>query len=147
MQINKDYKTTGELASLTQVVNEFHEDMIITYGDLLFRSYILRDLLENEGEIVAVIDSTVENENYSGSPDYAYCSQKEDRAIFKQDAYLNHVSEEKNTSSNTPTGRWIGLLRVRGQGKQWIEDAIVELKIHENFKQMSLADLLIKLSR
>ena len=142
MKINKDYATTGELASLTQVVSEFHEDMIITYGDLLFRSYILRDLLENEGEIVAVIDSTVENENYSGSPDYAYCSQKEDRAIFKQDAYLNHVSEEKNISSGNPTGRWIGMLRVRGQGRQWIEDAIDELKSHENFKKMSLAGLL-----
>jgi len=142
MKINKDYATTGELASLTQVVSEFHEDMIITYGDLLFRSYILRDLLENEGEIIAVIDSTVENENYSGSPDYAYCSQKEDRAIFKQDAYLNHVSEEKNTSSGDPTGRWIGMLRVREQGRQWIEDAIDELKSHKNFKHMSLADLL-----
>jgi phosphoenolpyruvate phosphomutase len=68
MKINKDYETTGELASLTQVVTEFHDDMIITYGDLLFRSYILRDLLENEGEIVAVVDSSVENVNYSGTP-------------------------------------------------------------------------------
>lgn len=145
MHINKEYETTGELASLSQVVSEFHEDMIITYGDLLFRSYILRDLLENDGEVVAVIDSNVENENYSGSPDYAYCSQEEDRAIFKQDAYLNHVSEEKKSSSETPTGRWIGMLRVRGQGKQWIEEAIAELKKHENFQQMSLADLLNQL--
>jgi phosphoenolpyruvate phosphomutase len=145
MKINKDFETTGELASLTQVISEFHDDMIITYGDLLFRSYILRDLLENEGEIVAVVDSSVENVNYSGTPDYAYCSQKEDRAIFKQDAYLNHVSEEKNTASGDPTGRWIGLLRVRGQGRQWIEDAIDELKSHDNFKQMSLADLLNQL--
>jgi phosphoenolpyruvate phosphomutase len=145
MHINKDYETTGELASLSQVVNEFHEDMIITYGDLLFRSYILRNLLENEGEIIALIDSTVENENYSGSPDYAYCSEKEDRTIFKQDVYLNHVSEEKESLSETPTGRWIGMLRVRGQGKQWIEEAIDELKDHKNFNKMSLADLLNQL--
>ncbi len=145
MKINKDYATTGELTSLTQVSSEFHEDMIITYGDLLFRSYILRDLLENEGEIVAVIDSTVENENYSGSPDYAYCSQKEDRVIFKQDAYLNHVSEEKNALLSSPTGRWVGMLRVRGQGKQWIEAAIDKLKSHKNFKQMSLTELLNQL--
>ncbi|MCK5497611.1 MAG: NTP transferase domain-containing protein, partial [Gammaproteobacteria bacterium] len=145
MHINADYETTGELASLSQVVNEFHEDMIITYGDLLFRSYILRNLLENEGDIIALIDSTVENENYSGSPDYAYCSQKEDRTIFKQDVYLNHVSEEKESSSEAPTGRWIGMLRVRGQGKQWIEEAIDELKVHKNFNKMSLADLLNQL--
>lgn len=145
MHINKDYETTGELASLSKVVSEFHEDMIITYGDLLFRSYILRDLLENDGEVVAVIDSNVENENYSGSPDYAYCSQEEDRAIFKQDAYLNHVSEAKESSSKMPTGRWMGMLRVRGQGKQWIEEAIDELKTHKNYHQMSLADLLNQL--
>jgi len=145
MHINADYETTGELASLSQVVSEFHEDMIITYGDLLFRSYILRNLLENEGEIIALIDSTVENENYSGSPDYAYCSEKEDRTIFKQDVYLNHVSEEKESSSEIPTGRWIGMLRVRGQGKQWIEEAIDKLKVHKNFNKMSLADLLNQL--
>ena len=142
MKINKDYATTGELVSLAEVVSEFHDDMIITYGDLLFRSYILRDLLESDGEIVAVIDSTVENENYSGSPDYAYCSEEEDRTIFKRDVFLNHVSEEKNTSSGAPTGRWIGMLRVRGQGRQWIEEAIDKLKTHENYRQMSLADLL-----
>lgn len=142
LHINKDYATTGELVSLVEVVNEFHDDMIITYGDLLFRSYILRDLLENDGEIVAVIDSTVENENYSGSPDYAYCSQIEDRTIFKQDVFLNHVSEGKESSPEAPSGRWIGMLRVRGQGRQWIEEAIDDLKTQENYKQMSLADLL-----
>ena len=142
LHINKDYATTGELVSLVEVVNEFHDDMIITYGDLLFRSYILRDLLENDGEIVAVIDSTVENENYSGSPDYAYCSQIEDRTIFKQDVFLNHVSEGKESSPEAPSGRWIGMLRVRGQGRHWIEEAIDDLKTQENYKQMSLADLL-----
>jgi phosphoenolpyruvate phosphomutase len=145
MHINKDYADTGELASLAEVVSEFHEDMIITYGDLLFRSYILRDLLESDGEIVAVIDSTVENENYSGSPDYAYCSEEEDRTIFKQDVFLNHVSEEKKSSPDIPSGRWIGMLRVRGQGRQWIEEAIGELKTHESYQQMSLADLLNQL--
>ena len=145
IRVNKDYETTGELASLAEVVSEFHEDMIITYGDLLFRSYILRELLENNGEIVAVIDSTVENENYSGSPDYAYCTQEEDRAIFKQDVYLNHISESKGSSSKKPTGRWIGLLGVHGQGKQWVEEAIDELKTHKNYQQMSLADLLNQL--
>ena len=150
MKINKDYATTGELVSLAEVVSEFHDDMIITYGDLLFRSYILRNLLESDGEIVAVIDSTVENENYSGSPDYAYCSEKEDRTIFKRavgvvwrtDVFLNYLSEEKNTSSGAPTGRWIGMFRVRGQGRQWIEEAIDTLKTHESYRQMSLADLL-----
>ena len=142
LHINKDYATTGELVSLVEVVNEFHDDMIISYGDLLFRSYILRDLLENDGEIVAVIDSTVENENYSGSPDYAYCSQIEDRTIFKQDVFLNHVSEGKESSPEAPSGRWIGMLRVRGQGRQWIEEAIDDLKTQENYKHMSLADLL-----
>jgi phosphoenolpyruvate phosphomutase len=102
-------------------------------------------LLESDGEIVAVIDSTVENENYSGSPDYAYCSDEEDRTIFKRDVFLNHVSEEKKSSPDIPSGRWIGMLRVRGQGRQWIEEAINELKTHENYRQMSLADLLNQL--
>jgi phosphoenolpyruvate phosphomutase len=103
-------------------------------------------LLESVGEIVAVIDSTVENENYSGSPDYAYCSSASVTfAIFNRDVFLNYLSEEKNTPSGAPTGRWIGMFRVRGQGRQWIEEAIDTLKTHESYRQMSLADLLNQL--
>ena len=145
MHVNLDYATTGELSSLALVRSQFHDNMIITYGDLLFRSYILRDLLESEGELVVVVDSAVANVNYSGSPDYAYCSEPEDRTRFKQEVYLQRVSENQNELSTSPSGRWVGLLRVRGQGRQWIEEAITAMQSDGNFKQMTLVDLLNRL--
>ena len=37
------------------------------------------------------------------------------------------------------------MFRARGQGRQWIEEAIDTLKTHESYRQMSLADLLNQL--
>ena len=145
MHINRNYATTGELYSLALVRGQFHDNMMITYGDLLFRSYILRDLLESEGELVVAVDSAVANVNYSGSPDYAYCSEPEDRTRFKQEVYLQRVSENQNELSTKPSGRWIGMLRVRGQGRQWIEEAITVMQSDENFQQLTLVDLLNRL--
>ena len=68
LSINPDYETTGELASLLCAKDAFHKDMVITYGDLLFRGYILRDLLNNPGDLVIVVDSASFTSASVGAP-------------------------------------------------------------------------------
>ncbi|HZO23780.1 MAG TPA: phosphoenolpyruvate mutase, partial [Steroidobacteraceae bacterium] len=45
--VNERYEDTGELTSLACAVDGLDCDTVIAYGDLLFRSYVLRDLLES----------------------------------------------------------------------------------------------------
>ncbi|MEA5571740.1 phosphoenolpyruvate mutase [Calothrix sp. UHCC 0171] len=142
---NPEYATTGELASLVAAKNQFSDDMLVTYGDLLFRSYILRDLLESSGEIITVVDSAMKNKSNSGSPDYAYCSQADELSLFGQDVNLLKISKNQQMESNKnyskSHGRWIGMLRCQGQGKQWIEAALCQLQTQPEFNKMNLADL------
>lgn len=140
--INKDYETTGELRSLACSEEAFHDDMLITYGDLLFRGYILDDLLDHDGDIVVVVDSSIESTHISGSPDFAYCSRKDDRSIFDNDVELTHVSENENRDLGQPSGRWIGMLKVRKKGRKWIQEAMAELKARGDFNQLTMPDLL-----
>ncbi len=49
--LNERYAETGELASLACAIESLDSDTVISYGDLLFRSYVLRDLVECEGGI------------------------------------------------------------------------------------------------
>ncbi|BAZ38248.1 putative methylisocitrate lyase [Calothrix sp. NIES-4101] len=142
---NPEYATTGELASLVAAKNQFSDDMLVTYGDLLFRSYILRDLLESAGEIITVVDSAMKNKSTSGSPDYAYCSQADELSLFGQDVNLLQISKNKqiesNQNYNKSHGRWIGMLRCQGQGRQWVEAALCQLQAQPEFNKMNLADL------
>jgi len=93
--INEDYEKGDELQTLICAEANFNDDMLILYSDLLFREYILRDLIETEGEIVIIVDSALDNPNITGSPDYAYCSKDDDRSPFMQDVTLTRASENK----------------------------------------------------
>ncbi|MDJ0733357.1 MAG: phosphoenolpyruvate mutase [Nostocaceae cyanobacterium] len=137
---NPNYATTGELASLACAQPSFNDDMLVLYGDLLFRSYILRDLLHCPGEIVAVVDSAMNNPSVSGSPDYAYCSAPDELSLFGQDVNLLHICKTTSNSETQAHGRWIGMLRFRTQGRKWLEAALSELQTQDDFNTMSLAD-------
>jgi phosphoenolpyruvate phosphomutase len=142
LRLNKDYETTGELSSLMCAMDAFHNDMLILYGDLLFRGYILNDLLDHDGDIVVVVDSSLQTTHISGSPDYAYCSRADDRSIFNQDIELTRVCESADPQYGDPSGRWIGMLKVRNQGRQWLEQALASLIQRPDFQRLAMPDLL-----
>jgi phosphoenolpyruvate phosphomutase len=135
--VNQDYETTGELASLICSEGIWEDDLIILYGDLLFRNYILRDLLEAKGDIVTVVDSAINNISCSGNPDYAYCSKSDDRFLFNPDVNLLKIDHNQDNAS----GRWLGMLKFNNQGKKWLDQAITELKKQPNFNQLGIPDL------
>ena len=141
LRINKDFETSGELNSLLCARDDFHTNMIITYGDLLFRGYIVQNLLEAPGDIVIVVDSSAETP-ISGSPDYAYCSRYDDRVMFGQDVFLRHIAEQEAVELGKPAGRWIGMLRVQGNGLNWLNDSLAELQQQKNFATLTIPDLL-----
>ena len=146
MRLNTRYETTGELYSLACARDKFSDDMVITYGDLLFRSYILQDLLERDGEIVIVVDSLTDVTE-TGSRDYVWCDRPDDRSIFMQDVRLQRMSGETIPGADQPSGRWTGMMRVRTQGRLWLEQALDELENQAGFDQLTLPDLLNHLTR
>ena len=146
IRLNTRYESTGELYSLACARDRFSDDMVITYGDLLFRSYILQDLLEHDGEIVIVVDSLINETEITGAPDYVWCDRPDDRSMFMQDVRLQQVCEEK-LPDDPPSGRWTGMMRVRSRGRLWLEQALDELEGRDGFDQLTLPDLLNHLTR
>lgn len=139
---NPEYDTSNELVSLFCAVNSFTDNMIIIYGDLLFRSYILNDFIEAKGNITIVVDSANIDKNISGMPDFVYCDKNDDRSLFRQDANLKYISELRNESKKSPSGRWIGMLKVNNIGRQILDHALTELSSQENFKDLTIPDLI-----
>ncbi|MFQ5678240.1 MAG: phosphoenolpyruvate mutase [Gemmatimonadota bacterium] len=135
---NPEHASTGELASLACALDALGEDAVVLYGDLLFRSYVLRDLLEAPGEIVAVVDSAPQRE----ARDLAYCTAPDDRALFRQEVELRRVGAGPETGGEAPDGRWIGMLRVRDRGGDWLREALGELRGLDRFPRLGMPDLL-----
>ena len=139
---NPQYSDSGELTSLACALDQVKDDTLVLYGDLLFRRYVLDDLLNADGEIIVVVDSAPINEQSGNVNDLAYCSKTDDRALFRQDIQLEKVSREKNWSNRQPDGRWIGMLRVKGDGGDKLRSALNKLRDLPGFSEMSLPDLL-----
>jgi phosphoenolpyruvate phosphomutase len=140
--VNREYATTGELASLACAREDFGDQMLVLYGDLLFRSYILRDLLEAEGDLVTVVDSAHAGQPLSGSPDYARCSEPDDRGVLHRDVRLLSVCKEPGKGTEGCSGRWLGMVRVRGQGRQWLTRALDTLMARADCAALGLPELL-----
>lgn len=138
VRVNVEYETTGELDSLLCADWSNFQDVIVSYGDLLFRNYILRDLLDHGGDVVVVVDSAMENLSESGSPDYAICDQIDSRSIFNSLVYLLELTKEKSTSIQ---GRWLGLVKFSQRGVILLNEALQVLRKQDNFHQLGLPDL------
>ncbi len=140
--VNERYDETGELASLMCARHLFRDDMVILYGDLIFRSYILRGLIESDRDLTVVVDSQPAARVASGAPDYAYCSTADDRSLWGQDVLLESIAHESMRGTRSADGRWIGMLRTRARGQLWLTESLDALAERNDFSQLSMHDLL-----
>jgi phosphoenolpyruvate phosphomutase len=139
--VNPAHASTGELASLLCARDYFTDDFVLTYGDLLFRSYILRDLMESDAEIVVVVDSSAPATD-GAQGDYAYCSDSDDRSMWGTVVTLKQISRQPELGTTRADGRWIGMLRVQGDGRSWFEEGLTELQKSPDFLRLSVPELL-----
>ena len=140
--VNEQWQNSGELASLDRAINDLGDNTVLLYGDLLFRSYILQNLLDWDAEILAVVDSSPLADIEGNTNDLAYCSQSDNRAMYQQHVRLDQVSMNENWQGRKPDGRWIGMLRVSGNGKTALLNALDELRVQEDFAGLGIPDLL-----
>jgi len=138
---NAGYESSGELASLACALDRFGEDTVVSYGDLLFRRYILRDLLDTDAELTVVVDST---QTAPEAPcDLAWADLPDERGIFGRDVSLKHVAHGLAPKDGAaPSGRWIGMLRVQGAGRAHLVAALEQLRTQPDFAKLEMPDLL-----
>lgn len=141
--VNERHAQTGELASLACAIGNLQNDTVISYGDLLFRSYIVRDLVESEAAFSVVVDSSLTQAENSSVRDFAWCSTADDRGLFGNKVLLRRVSNDvSNPGDAAPNGRWIGLLNVRGTGIERLKTVLAQLQQRPDFDSLDIPALL-----
>jgi phosphoenolpyruvate phosphomutase len=139
--VNERYAETGELSSLACALESLDSDAVIAYGDLLFRSYVLRDLLESKADFSVVVDSLLTGGSNHTVRDFAYCSRGDDRGLFGTPVLLERVTGAAD-AERTPHGRWIGLLNVSRAGLGKLKTAMHALRGENRFDALDMPALL-----
>jgi len=139
--VNEHYAETGELSSLACAVESLDSDAVISYGDLLFRSYVLRDLMESKADFSVVVDSLMSGSSNRTVRDFAYCSRGDDRGLFGTPVLLERVTGAAD-AERAPHGRWIGLLNVSRAGLAKLKATMKVLGSENRFEALDMPALL-----
>jgi phosphoenolpyruvate phosphomutase len=139
--VNERHAQTGELASLACAIDGMTTDTVVSYGDLLFRSYILRDLVESAARFTVVVDSSPAGSANQSVRDFAYCSAPDDRALFGGKALLSRIVSGRRGEA-PPDGRWVGLMSVRGDGLARLRAMLSELRAQPDFDTLDMPALI-----
>jgi len=139
--VNERYAETGELTSLACALGSLDSAAVIAYGDLLFRSYVLRDLVESKADFSVVVDSLMTGNDNHTVRDFAYCSRVDDRGLFGSPVLLESVTGAAD-AERTPQGRWIGMLNVSHTGLAKLKTVLAGLRTEAGFDLLDMPALL-----
>jgi phosphoenolpyruvate phosphomutase len=140
--VNERFAQSGELASLACAVDNLDSDLLISYGDLLFRSYVLRGLLECSADFSVVVDSTMVGADNRTVRDFAYCSRSDDRGLFGTPVLLERVDGAELAEGRAAHGRWIGMLSCSQRGLSKLKLTLARLQAREDFDSLGMPALL-----
>jgi phosphoenolpyruvate phosphomutase len=144
---NPDYEASGELASLAAGLAadaDDSRDVYISYGDVIFKRYILDILGEARDDFAIVADTDWrESVNRGRAADYVRCTEPHSRHAFYHDVHLTRAAEDLPELQRH--GEWMGFLRVRPAGLPRLRQVVADMMARPEYRQAKLHHLLTEL--
>ncbi len=139
--VNDAYQTTGEIASLACAGEHLEGDCLISYGDILFRSYILDRLLRSTADIAVVIDA--KNFDKSGA-DLATCSLPFSEDVLDEEpVILKRMGDD--VVAGKAHGEWVGIAKLSPNGSAMVAKEIAAMKKDGSLAGANMPDLFNRL--
>jgi phosphoenolpyruvate phosphomutase len=144
---NPDYADTGELVSLARALEadgDQTSDVYVSFGDVIFKRYLLDSLAEPADELVIVADADWrESVNRSRAADYVSCTEPNSRHAFYHDVYLVRCAEDIPESECH--GEWVGLLKIGARALPRVRSVVREMAADPACRRAKLHHLLTAL--
>ena len=123
---NDNYGTSGEVTSLAMANDQLRGQCIFSYGDILFRHYVLDQLLATSGDIVIVADALWQDRDpdpQSRTRDLVKCTEPfNTKYLDEKEITLTDIGHEFVT--NEIQGEWIGLAKFSEYGSERVRGEI-----------------------
>jgi len=143
---NDRYADTGEVFSLAQAQSRLTGEVVVAYGDILFRNYILAGLLAAPGEIVIGVDCLARFSKGDGRPRDLVAGNRPLAADYLDEPAPELVRIAADVSGDDLAGQWIGLARFGAQGAQWLCEEIDRLRAEGLIETADMPLLLTRLA-
>lgn len=141
---SRDFEDTGELVSLNEAARYLEGDVVISFGDILFRKYILNNLLTETHDIVIVVDAAwQERDAHDRYVDYVSASRPYSLEYNEDQVLLGEMNPKLPEESIN--GEWIGLMKATAKGTTAIREALERLHDREDFRKLRFKDLFAEL--
>ena len=135
-----DYEGACELVSLAETLPQLEGDVVISYGDILFRKYILNNLLAEEHDLVIVADAAWRDRNgVERYHDYVQATRPYSLEYDETPVLLARM--DPLIAREQVDGEWIGLLKATARGTQAIRGSIERLRERPDFRRLRFKDL------
>lgn len=145
---NDRFAGTGEALSLSCAADQIEGDCLIAYGDILFRRYILDNLLEAEGDIVVAVDALWrerKGDDVERVRDRVHASRP-----FSPD-YLDETPVTLEAVGNDiggadTHGEWVGLARLSAAGSKRVRAEMDAMAADGSLEQAGLPELFSRIA-
>lgn len=137
---NDDFATTGELVSLAKAVEAIEGDVLVSYGDVLFKKAIAQELTETDDDVVVMVDANFhDSRNRGRTADYVRCSEPNSKRAF----YNTVTLEGFVAAGDEVHGEWMGIVKLSPKGAKLVADRLRALSAEpQRLAGMKLPDLL-----
>jgi phosphoenolpyruvate phosphomutase len=138
---NDRFADTGELLSLAQAEDRIKGELVISFGDILFRQHILNQLLEETGDIVLAVDAAwKERPGRDRCRDFISASQPYSLKYNEAEVLLKATAP--SLAEEEINGEWIGLLKCSTKGSKLMSTALHQLRQNPDFETLRFENLL-----
>jgi phosphoenolpyruvate phosphomutase len=137
---NAEFEGTGELLSLSKALDHLQGNVVVSFGDILFRRHILNNLLAEENDIVIAVDAAWERrQGAPGYIDYITATRPHSLRYDEEDAFLTATGPKLEAASIH--GEWIGLMKMNARGAAQVKAALEKLASRADFRKLRFDDL------
>ncbi len=134
---NDDFAGTTELYSLYLAKDEIRENTIVCYGDLVFKNYILNELLNDTNDIAIVVDADYEKNG--AYHEYVHTDIPYSKKLFAADVRL--IGIDSNPYDDDIQGEFIGLFKLSATGADVVKESLDRLSLRDDFNTLRMKDL------
>jgi len=148
---NDAYETSGEAASLACALDDLDGHCIVSYGDILFRDYVLDLLQDAEGDVVIFTDT---RERLNGRPptprtaDWVVCARNgapHSLGDPLDDTPIRVTGIARATPPDDACGEFIGLVKLSPAGAEAVRAELAAMQTDGTLENANLPDLFARL--
>ncbi len=143
---NDRFGDTGEVFSLGMAGAALEGELVLAYGDVLFRRYILDSLLTSSADVVLAVDARGDRPAPAGMSRDLVVADHGFSGDYLDDTPAHLMSMAASTGADGAQGEWMGLARFSGRGTRWLVEEIETLKADGLYESADMPLLLTRIA-